>query len=163
MEKVNANLVLCKKYDKENGSITQIFDTINLTDNERQSFDIAMIFSGMEHPFDRMKVYYLIYRVDEFSKEESDNIKILTTSNLKRIPGEKQIDGKGRKCTFSNSFDSIVKVEVKNVKFKRTGVYEIRAYGFESDEEYKKNFTVDEIINQEDKLLCFKNFEVRNS
>lgn len=160
MENLNGNLILCQNFDKDNGNITGIFNTITLNDDQRQSFDLVMFFSGVEYPPKAMIVYYLIYRVQEFKENEANSAKILSKSILRRVSGSQRIDGKGRECSFSDAFASSIKVEIKKLKFTKTGVYEIRAYVFPYEKEMP-DFSVTDILNHKEAFLCLGNFEVR--
>lgn len=164
MRKVNANLILCQEFDKKSGNITGIFDTININDEKKSSFDIAIFIAGTEYPFQRMIVHYLVYRVDEFLDKRWSDVKKMAKTDLCRVSGSKRVDGKGRECSFAESFSSSVKVEVRNITFRKSGVYEIRAYGFTDPEDSDSifNLKVEEIVENEDALLGLVNFEVRD-
>ena len=159
MENLNANLIFCQNFDKESGNISGVFDTITLNDDKRQSFDIAMFFSGIECSLKQMIVYYLIYRVEEFKEERNNCVKILSKGTLRRVSGSQRTDGKSRECSFPEAFTSAIKIEIKNLKFTKPGVYEIRSYLFPYEED-TKHLNVEQILSKKEALLCFGSFEV---
>lgn len=163
MKNINANMLLCKEYDKENGNISEIFNTIYINEEEEKTFDIALFLEGRNCPFKKLHIIYLIYRVEDFKNKKWDDVKILAKTESERTPGKKRSDGKGRECTFEDSFASSINIRIPRIKFRKSGVYEIRAYGYiDKEKDEIISMTAEQLVIDTENLLGMVNFEVRD-
>lgn len=155
-------MLICHNYDKSNGNIEGIFNSIQLDSREALSFDLLTIINICNKEWKKLTIFYCIYNV----KKGVDSAKIINKSVYRLKQGMTGVDGRTRGTSLKNLVNAVVSLEVSNMKFTEKGDYEIRIYVFwdeEKDEITKleaKDLEAKTLVSQSDNFESVINIEI---
>ncbi len=125
----NINSFLCKQADDNITNIRNIFNKIEVKNNDTASFCIITLLNAFQSDEKNFRLYYFIEQMGEDKRAYVGNQSLTRDTEMK-----KDSNGECVMARIDSSVSVMLKAEIQNVYFPKTGQYELQVYKYDNEE-----------------------------
>lgn len=125
----NINSFLCEKVDDDITNIKNIFDTVTIKKDKRTNFYIVTLLNAFESDEKSFRLYYFLQFMEEGDIAYLGNHYLRKGAEVKKNKA-----GEPMKARIEKSVSTMLKAEIENVNFPKSGQYELQVYKYDNDD-----------------------------
>lgn len=127
----NINILLCGQCDDNVANINNIFDKLNVDDNNQADFDIVTIMNAIGSDEEKFRLYYFVEKINDGKNMIAyigSSLHKRSKGNLKSRDKKDFLAGSVEGTTFKTTV-----MRLRSCDFPGLGNYEIKVYKYDND------------------------------